>query len=395
MKLAERIRHVSLSPTFRINAIARRMKAQGIDVVDFSVGEPDFDTPSSAKEAGKSAIDRNITRYTANEGTLELRQGIAAKLKRDNGLEYGTDQILVSPGAKASLYCAVMALFGPGDEVLVPQPYWVSYPEQIRLAGAAPVDLAAPESNGFKVTARELDAAVGSKTKGIILNYPSNPTGACYDRAELEALARVVIEHELFVVADEIYEKLLYDGRTFTSIAALGPQIAARTVVVNGMSKAFAMTGWRLGYAAGPREIVDAMSKVQSHTTSHPASMSQAAGEAALRGAGDDVRRMTAEFERRRDAIVARLAKLPGLTCVPPAGAFYVFPNVSGLFGREIGGRKVASGQDVAEALLESARVAVVPGEAFGSADHIRISFSCAMDVIEDGLRRIAEAISA
>jgi aspartate aminotransferase len=394
MKLADRIRNISLSPTFRINAIARRMKAQGIDVLDFSVGEPDFDTPPSAKEAGKSAIDRNLTRYTANEGTLELRAAIAAKLKRDNGLSYGTDQILVSPGAKSSLYCATMALFGPGDEVLVPQPYWVSYPEQIRLAGAVPVGLQASESNGFRLTALELDAAVGSKTKGIILNYPSNPTGACYDRDELDAIAKVVVEHDLFVVADEIYEKLLYDRRAFTSIAALGPQIAARTVVVNGMSKAFAMTGWRLGYAAGPKEIVEAMSKVQSHTTSHPASMAQAAGEAALREAENDVRLMAAEFERRRDAIVALLAKLPGVSCVPPDGAFYVFPNVAGLFGRKIGGRTVTCGQDVAEALLETARVAVVPGEAFGSPDHIRISFSCSMDVIGEGLRRIAEAIA-
>jgi len=393
MRLAERIRHVELSPTFRINAIARRMKAQGIDVLDFSVGEPDFDTPRAAKEAGKDAIDRNVTRYTANEGTLELRQVIVEKLRRDNGLTYGADQILVSPGAKASLYCAAMALFSPGDEVLVPRPYWVSYPEQIRLAGASAVAVPLREANGFRLTARELDDAVGPKTRGVILNYPSNPTGACYDRDELAAIAKVVVARDLVVVADEIYEKLLYDRRTFTSIAALGPEIAARTVVVNGMSKAFAMTGWRLGYAAGPKPIVDAMAKVQSHTTSHPASMAQVAGEAALREAGEDVARMAAEFERRRDVIVALLALLPGVTCVPPAGAFYVFPNVTGLFGRTVGGRTVASGQDVAEALLEAARVAVVPGEAFGSRDHIRISFSCSMERIRDGLRRIGEAI--
>ena len=393
MKLAERIRHVELSPTFRINAMARKMAAQGIDVLDFSVGEPDFPTPSSAKEAGKSAIDRNFTRYTANEGTLELRQAIIQKLEHDNGLVYGPDQILVSPGAKASLYCAAMALFGPDDEVLVPQPYWVSYPEQIRLAGAKPVALVAREANGFKITAKELDFEIGTKTKGLILNYPSNPTGACYDRDELAAIARVIVQHDIVVVADEIYEKLLYDGRTFTSIAALGPEIAARTVVVNGMSKAFAMTGWRLGYAAGPRKIIDAMSKVQSHTTSHPTSISQAAGEVALREAGEDVRRMAVEFERRRNAIVALLKKLPGVTCDPPAGAIYDFPNVSGLFGRAIGGKTVKCGQDVAEALLETARVAVVPGEAFGSPDHIRISFSCAMERIEEGLKRIGEAI--
>jgi len=393
MKLAERLRHVALSPTFRINAMARRMAAEGVDVLDFSVGEPDFPTPSVAKEAGKSAIDRNVTRYTANEGTLTLRQAIVDKLQQDNGLSYTTDQILVSPGAKSSLYCAMMALFGPGDEVLVPQPYWVSYPEQIRLAGAKPVALEASEANGFKLKPVEIDAAVSSQTRGILLNYPSNPTGACYNAQELAALAEVLVEHELLVVADEIYEKLLYDKRTFTSIAAIGEAIAARTVVVNGMSKAFAMTGWRLGYAAGPKSIIDAMAKVQSHTTSHPASISQVAGEAALKGANHDVRRMAVEFESRRNAIIALIAKLPGVTCVPPAGAFYVFPNVSGLFGRKLAGRVVTCGQDVAEALLETARVAVVPGEAFGSSDHIRISFSCAMETIEEGMKRIGEAI--
>lgn len=395
MRLAERIRHVELSPTFRINAIARQMRAQGIDVLDFSVGEPDFPTPSCAKAAGKDAIDRDVTRYTANEGTLELRRAIVEKLSRDSALSYETDQILVSPGAKSSLYCAAMALFSPGDEVLVPSPYWVSYPEQIRLSGATPVVVPSREAHGFKLTPEELTAAIGPKTRGLILNYPSNPTGACYDRDELVALASVVVAHDLVVVADEIYEKLLYDGRTFTSIAALGPEIAARTVVVNGMSKAFAMTGWRVGYAAGPKEIVDAMAKVQSHTTSHPASMAQVAGEAALREAGEDVRRMAAEFERRRDAMVARLAELPSVTCVPPAGAFYVFPNVSGLFGRSINKRVVTCGQDVAEALLETARVAVVPGEAFGSREHVRISFSCSRETIAEGLSRIGASLSA
>ena len=393
MRLAGRIDRIELSPTFKINATANRMKAQGVDVIDFSVGEPDFPTPACAKEAGKSAIDKNLTRYTANEGTLDLRHAIVAKLLRDNELVYGTDQILASNGAKSSLYFAMLALFGPGDEVLVPHPHWVSYPELVRLAGAAPVPLVASEANGFKITAKELNAAVGPKTRGLILNYPSNPTGACYDRTELAAIAEVAVQRDLVVIADEIYEKLLYDRRTFTSIAALGPKIAARTVVVNGMSKAYAMTGWRLGYAAGPKTIIDAMGKVQSHATSHPSSISQAAGAAALTDAGEDITRMAAEFERRRNSIVGKLKELPGITCVSPAGAFYVFPNVSGLFGRSIGGKKVTSGQEMAEALLESARVAVVPGEAFGSRDHIRISFSCSMETIGEGMRRIGEAL--
>jgi aspartate aminotransferase len=394
MMLAERIRHIELSPTFRINAIARRLRAAGIDVLDFSVGEPDFASPACAKAAGMKAIERDVTKYTANEGTQELREAIAEKLGRDNGLTYGADQILVSPGAKASIFCAAMALFGPGDEVLVPSPYWVSYPEQVRLAGATPVAIVAREANGFKLTAGELEAATGPRTKGIILNYPGNPTGACYDRAELEALAEVIVARGLAVIADEIYEKLLYDRRVFTSLAAISPDAAARTVVVNGMSKAFAMTGWRLGYAAGPKEIINAMGKVQSHATSHPASMAQVAGEAALREAGEDVRKMAAEFEQRRDAVVALVAKLPGVSCVTPSGAFYVFPNVSGLFGRKIGGKTVTCGQDVAEALLETARVAVVPGEAFGSRDHIRLSFSCSRARIDEGLGRIAAALA-
>ena len=393
MKLADRIRRVELSPTFRINATARRMAAEGIDVLDFSVGEPDFPTPPSAKEAGKAAIDNNLTRYTANEGTLGLRQAIAAKLERENKVTYTPDQILTSPGAKASLYCAAMALFGPEDEVLVPQPYWVSYPEQIRLAGASPVPLEAAEADGFKLNARQLDHAIGTRTRALILNYPCNPTGACYDAGELLALAEVIADHDILVIADEIYEKLLYGGRKFTSIASLGPGIGNRTIIINGVSKAFAMTGWRLGYAAGPKKIIEAMAKVQSHTTSHPASISQAAGEAALNEAEGDVRKMAVEFERRRDAIVALIGKLPNVTCVPPDGAFYVFPNVRGLFGKKIGKRLLKSGQDVAEALLETARVAVVPGEAFGSQDHIRISFSCSMERIEEGMRRIGEAI--
>ena len=287
-----------------------------------------------------------------------------------------------------------MALFGPGDEVLIPAPYWVSYPEQIRLAGATPVIVPSRDAEGFKLTPAALAKACTPRTRGLILNYPSNPTGACYDRGELEALARVVVERDLVVLADEIYEKLLYDGRAFASIAAVSEEMAERTVVVNGMSKAFAMTGWRLGYAAGPKAIVDAMATVQSHATSHPASISQAAGAAALAHAEGDVRKMADAFARRRDVMVEGLSGVPGISLVPPAGAFYVFPNVSGLFGRAIGGTTMTCGQDVAEALLETARLAVVPGEAFGSREHIRLSFSCSMDVLREGLTRLRAALA-
>jgi aspartate aminotransferase len=394
MKLADRIAGIELSPTFRINAAARALAARGVDVLDFSVGEPDFPTPPAAKQAGKAAIDGDVTKYTANEGTAELRAAIVAKLARDNGLTYDPECVLASPGAKSSLFCAVMALFGPGDEVLVPAPYWVSYPEQIRLSGATPVIVPARERNGFKVTAGELEARCTPRSRGLILNYPSNPTGACYDAEELKAIAEVARRLDLTIIADEIYEKLLFDGRTFASIASVSPDAFARTVVVNGVSKTFAMTGWRLGYAAGPKAIVGAMAKLQSHTTSHPASISQVAAAAALNESEPDVRRMAARFAERREVVVGGIAGLPGITLVPPAGAFYVYPNVSGLFGRRVGGRIVSSGQDVAEALLEAARIAVVPGEAFGTAEHVRLSFACSMTQIREGLARMKAALA-
>lgn len=388
--LAERVIRMEHSPTLRIAALAGRMKADGVDVLDFSVGQPDFPTPEVAKEAGKRAIDANRTGYTTSEGIIELRMAIADKLLRDNGLEYSPQDIIVSPGAKASLYFLAMTLFQPGDEVLIPSPYWVSYPEQVKLAGATPVFVPTTGASRFKPTPGDMAAAVTPRTKAIILNYPSNPTGSCYDAAELAALARVCLKHDLLIISDEIYEKLLYDGRVFTSIASLGPEIKARTVVVNGMSKSYSMTGWRLGYAAGPRDIIDGMAKVQSHSTSNPTSIAQWAGLAALQSAGDDVERMRQEFEVRRDLIMRRLGAIPGIACIPPDGAFYAFPNVSAYFS----GGRISSALDLAGYLLENARVAVVPGEAFGSPHHIRLSYACSLSQIEEGMDRIATALA-
>ena len=388
---AERTRKVQASPTFRVAGLAREMKSRGEDVVDFSVGEPDFPTPSVAKEAGKRAIDGDRTRYTANEGTLEIRSAIAAKLREDNDLDYAPDEIVVSPGAKASLFCASMALFGPGDEVLVPTPCWPTHPEQVRLAGAEPVFVPCRESEGFHVRADDLQRRMTPRTKGLLLNYPSNPTGACPKRSEMIAIARVAAERGLVVIADEIYEKLLYDDRPFVSIAAL-EGMRARTVVVNGLSKAFAMTGWRIGYAAAPREIAAEISKVQSHSTSHPASMAQEAGVAALTGCAVEVGRMRAEFEARRAIAVAGLSRVPGIACGAPDGAFYVFPNVTGLLGRTVGGKTLRTPEDVALDLLARSKVAVVPGEAFLSNEHVRVSFACSRERLEEGLRRIAQA---
>lgn len=390
---AERTRRVKMSPTFRVAGLARELRERGVDVVDFSVGEPDFPTPRAAKDAGKAAIDGDVTRYTANEGTIALRKAIAAKLSADNGLDYAPAEIVCSPGAKASLFVASMALFDPGDEVLVPSPAWVSHPEMIRLAGAEPVPVPCREEDGFRVRADALAAACTSRTRGMLLNYPSNPTGACPDREELAAIARVAVERDLVVVADEIYEKLLYDGRAFTSIATF-PGMRERSVVVNGMSKAFAMTGWRVGYAAAPKAIAAELSKVQSHSTGHPAAMAQTASIAALTECADEVRAMRAEFEARRNRIVEGVAGIEGLTCARPDGAFYVFPNVTGLFGRKLGDREIRCGEDVALHLLEAANVAVVPGEAFGSAHHVRISFACSRERIEEGLHRMRRALA-
>ncbi len=357
--------------------------------MDFSAGQPDFHSPEAAKSAGQEAIVENRTRYTATAGIEELRTAIVDRFRNKRELRYETDQVLVSPGAKASLYFACMALLDAGDEVLVPSPYWTSYPEQIRLTGAEPVFVPCSEERGFKLSAESLDRAITPRTKVLLLNYPSNPTGACYDRNELEALGQVCLSRNLWVIADEIYSELLYDDRCFASIASLGPEMSARTVVIDGMSKTFAMTGWRVGYAAGPRELIAAMSKLQSHTTSNATSISQWASVAALSMGDEELLAHRREFERRRQAVVGRLEALPGVRCVRPAGAFYAFPNVSGLFHGS-----VTSGQDLSCFLLERANVAVVPGEAFGSPDHIRISYACSLEQIDDGMTRIGEALA-
>lgn len=381
---------MSPSPTMAIDAKSKQMIAEGIDVVNFSVGEPDFETPQNVKRAGIAAIEQGFTRYTAAAGTLELRKAICAKLQRDNGLEYRPEQIVVSNGGKQSLYNAFQVLLDPGDEVIIQAPYWVSYPEMVKLAGGVPVIVETDESTGFRMTAEMIREKLTPRTRVINLNSPSNPTGAVYSRRELEEIAALAVEKDLVIVSDEMYEKLVYDGAEHISIASFGPEVKERTITINGLSKAYAMTGWRMGYAASETVYAKAMAGLQSQSTSGPCSISQKAAVEALQGPQETVEAMRQEFQRRRDYMLERLNKLPGFSVkVVPQGAFYLFPNVSGTYGMNIRGRQINSADDLAAVLLEEGRVALVPGPGFGARDYVRFSYATSMERIEEGINRI------
>ena len=393
MKLAARAGRIVPSPTLSITATAKAMAAQGIDVVDFASGEPDFDTPDVVKAAAEVAIKNGFTKYTAASGIDELKLAIIQKLEAEQGLRYEKSQVLVSCGAKHSLYNLAEALFEEGDEVIIPSPFWVSYPDQILLNDATPVFLETREEDGYIITRHDLEARITPRTKAIILNSPSNPTGAAYPRTSLEDVADMACRRDMMIISDEIYEKIVYDGVRHVSIAALGPEVAARTVIVNGMSKAYAMTGWRIGYAVGPQELITAMSNIQSQSTSNPTSISQKAAVAALREGSHFTADMLAEFDRRRRFMIERLNSIPGVRCPMPAGAFYAFPNIKGLFGRAKAEKGITTAADLATYLLHEAKVAVVPGEPFGSPTHIRLSYATSMDAISRGLDRMESAI--
>ncbi|HKZ05822.1 MAG TPA: pyridoxal phosphate-dependent aminotransferase [Methylomirabilota bacterium] len=392
--LADRLKTLVPSATLAMNAKARAMRAQGVDVISFSVGEPDFDTPARIKDAAVRALEKGQTKYTEVGGIAELRAAVCHKLKRDHGLEYSPDEVTVSCGAKHTLYNVVMALVNPGDEVLIPSPYWVSYPEQVRLLGGVPVAVETHEATGFDLDPAAVRRAVTEKTKLIILDSPGNPTGAVFSPAALEEVGRLAVERGLWLVSDECYEALTYEGR-HVSTASLSPEIKARTILVNTCSKAYAMTGWRIGYAAGPKAIIRAMTDIQSQVTSNPASVAQWAAVEALSGPQDEIAKMVGEFDRRRRAIIDLLNAIPGVHCATPKGAFYAFPNVSGLFGKRWKGGVIKGSVDVCTFLLEEARIACVAGEDFGSDAHIRISYATGIETIREGMRRMDASVRA
>jgi len=398
--LSLRALNAAPSPTLAITAKANALKAQGKDIVSFGAGEPDFDTPQNVKDAAVAALARGDTKYTPSSGTVALKDAIIGKLKRDNNLTYSRNEIIASCGAKHSIYNLMQALIGPGDEVVISAPYWVSYPEQVKLADGTPVIISADESTGFLTTAAQIESAFTPRTKMVVVNSPSNPTGAVYTPGALRDIAELCAGRGIYLMSDEIYEKILYAGNEFVSPAAFSDEIKKLTITINGFSKAHSMTGWRLGYAAADMDIVAAMSKIQDQSTSNPASITQAAGVEALNGPQESVEMMRQAFQERRDFVVPALNAIPGISCTTPGGAFYVFPNVSALYGKNwmSGGnapRTIGGSDDFAAYLLEKYDVAVIPGSGFGADANIRLSYATSMANLQKGLARIADAVAA
>jgi aspartate aminotransferase len=393
MKIGKKTQGIKPSVTLALAAKAQVLRAEGVDLVNFTAGEPDFDTPQRIKDAAIEALKKGMTKYTDVRGIEPLRVAIVEKYQREYGLTYTKDEVMVSCGGKHALYNLMQALIDDGDEIIIPSPYWVSYSDIALLAGGIPKLVQTREENGFRMTAAELEKALTPKTRMFVLNSPSNPTGAAYTRDQLESLGRVLERHDCLVLSDDIYEKIVYDGFQFHAISALNPRLRDRTIITNAVSKTYAMTGWRIGYALGPKEAIAAASKIQSQSTSNPTSIAQAAAVEAIRGPQDEVPMMVAEFKKRRDAIVPRLNSIPGLKCFKPQGAFYVFPSVRALFGKNYKGKALATPADVVEYFLEVARVLAVPGEDFGSSENIRISYATSMQEIEKGCARIEEAV--
>ncbi len=394
MELSKKALEIKSSLTLEIDAKAKKMKADGCDVVGFGAGEPDFNTPDVIVDAAKEALDKHYTRYTPVVGILELRQSICDKLKKDNGLEYSPNQILVSNGAKHSIYNALQAILNPGDEVIIPSPYWLSYPEMVKLGGGEPVFLETKEENNFAIEIDKLTELINDNTKAIILNSPCNPTGCIYNRELLEQIAELAVKNNIFIISDEIYEKLIYDGEKHVSIASLGKDIKDLTIVINGMSKAYAMTGWRIGYAAASEEIIKVMKNIQSHSTSNPNSIAQYASIAALEKTEKAVSESVLEFNRRRDILVNEINDIPGLSCKTPKGAFYVMVNIKDILGKKYDNKPIEDSLSFCNALLDDQMVAAVPGAAFGIEGYIRLSYATSVENIKKGTERIGKFVT-
>lgn len=392
MKLSARANRIQPSATLAITAKEKALKAQGVDVVGFGAGEPDFDSPDYVKEAGIEAIKKGYTKYTPVGGIDQLKDAIIERMKEDYGFGYDKSELVVSCGAKHTLFNLTQAIIDVGDEVIIPAPYWVSYPEQVTFAEGTPVILETREEDGFRIDPDELKKLITPKTKALVLNYPSNPTGVTYSEAELRAIVDVAMAAGITIISDEIYDKIIYDGAKHTPVASLGEDVKKATILVNGTSKTYSMTGWRIGFAAGDKDVIKAMSNIQGQSTSNPTSIAQWAAVSAYASPQDLIVERTAEFEKRKSYIVERLNSIPGIKCVSPRGAFYAFPNVSAFYGKSFNGKAVNSSLDFTGFLLEEARVAVVPGDSFGADANVRISFATSMENIVKGMDRIEEA---
>ncbi len=394
ISVAQRVKQIKPSPTLAVNAKANALKAAGADILNFSVGEPDFDTPLHVREAGKAAIDEGFTRYTAVPGIPALREAIAQRYIEDKGWHYEPDQIQVSCGGKHGLYNMAQALFNPGDEVLIPTPYWVSYPPIVLLAGAVPVEIPLSEDNDFDLDEKLLSKYTSDKTRGIILNSPSNPTGAVFSQKGLEAVAKMALEKGWVVISDDIYDTIVYGADSIPHILEVEGRLKEQTLILNGVSKSFAMTGWRIGYTLGPKHIIAAMNKIQSQSTSNPSSVAQKAALAAVSGPQDFPRQMRDAFVPRLDFIIESLQSISDITCVVPKGAFYVFPNFSAYYGKAVNGKTINNSVDMADYLLDEALLATVPGVAFGDDKFIRFSFAASMKTLEEGMSRLKKALA-
>jgi len=390
---AKRVRNMTPSATIEITSKIAELKKQGVEILSFNIGEPDFDTPENIRDKGKEALDLGHTRYTPAGGTIELREEIAKKILKENNLKYSYQEIIVSSGAKQSLMNALLTLCEEGDEVIIPSPYWVSYIEMVKLTGAKPVLVEMEESDNFNLNIEKIKKSISDNTKCIMINTPNNPTGAIYSENQLREIANLCVENDIFILSDEIYEKLIYDGEKHISIGTLSQEIKDKTILINGVSKSFAMTGWRIGYAAGPKDIIKAMTNLQGHMTTGPNAPAQYASLEAFRNSHNSVEKMVVEFDKRRKYLVDRLNSIQGVTCNLPKGAFYAMPNVSSFYGKSWGNYKINNSMDLTNFLLEEAKVAVAPGEAFGIDDNIRIAYSNSMENIVKGMDALEKAL--